>query len=42
MACLSEARDLRDVRDMLTHVDEYASGTAKLQQSVDGTDGLFD
>lgn len=41
VACLSEVRDLRDARDMLTHFDEYASGTGKLQKSVDGTDGPF-
>lgn len=40
-SCLSEARDLKDVRNMLTHFDDYALGTGNLQKSLDGTDGPF-
>lgn len=39
--CLHDVRDLKDVRDMLTHFDEYTSGTGKLQKSPEGTDGPF-
>lgn len=40
-ACLDEAKDLRNVRDMLTHFDDYAMGTGHLQKSLDGVDGSF-
>lgn len=38
-ACKDEAKDLKDVRDMLTHFNEYAIGVGKLQRSLDGVDG---
>lgn len=40
-SCLSEVRDLKNVRDMLTHFDAYAMGTGNLQKSLDGADGPF-
>ena len=40
-ACLDEVKDLKNIRDMLTHFDEYASGTGRLQRSVDGVDGPY-
>jgi hypothetical protein len=40
-ACLVQARDLKDVRDMLTHFDDYALGTGRLQRPTSGTDGPF-
>jgi len=39
--CLSEVKDLKHVRDMLTHFGEYTAGTGKLQQSLDGVDGPY-
>ncbi len=39
--CLTRTQDLKNVRDMVTHFDDYALGTGKLQQSVDGSDGSF-
>jgi hypothetical protein len=39
--CLAETRDLKNVRDMLTHFDDYALGTGNLQRSLDGSDGAF-
>jgi len=40
-ACLDETKDLKDVRDMLTHFDDYTTGTGTLQKSLDGVDGPF-
>ena len=40
-ACLDEVKDLKNVRDMLTHFDDYAMGTGNLQKSLDGVDGPF-
>jgi hypothetical protein len=40
-ACEDEAKDLKNVRDMLTHFDDYAMGTGNLQKSLDGVDGPF-
>lgn len=40
-ACLDEARNLKNVRDMLTHFDDYAMGGGNLQRSLDGVDGPF-
>ena len=40
-ACLAQTRDLKDVRDMLTHFDEYAVGAGRLQRPAAGTDGPF-
>lgn len=40
-SCLDEAKDLKDVRDMLTHFDDYATGTGNRQKSLDGVDGPF-
>ena len=39
--CLAETQDLRDVRDMLTHFDDYAMGTGNLQKSLDGGGGPY-
>ena len=39
--CLRRAPDLKNVRDMVTHFDEYATGTGRLQRSTDGSDGPF-
>ena len=39
--CLSESPDLKDVRDMLTHFDEYAVGGGRLQAPEGGGDGAF-
>ena len=39
--CLVQARDLKDLRDMLTHFDDYALGTGRLQKPTSGTDGPF-
>lgn len=38
---LARTRDLKDVRDMVTHFDDYALGTGKLQKSLDGSAGPF-
>ena len=40
-ACLAQTRDLKNVRDMLTHFDEYALGAGRLQKPAVGTDGPF-
>lgn len=40
-SALHNARDLKNVRDMLTHFDAYAMGTGNLQKSLDGSDGHF-
>lgn len=40
-ACLAETRDLKDVRDMLTHFDDYALGTGTLQKSLSEGDGAY-
>jgi hypothetical protein len=39
--CLTRTPDLKHVRDMLTHFDDYGMGTGKLQKSLDGSDGPF-
>lgn len=39
--CLAKTRDLKNVRDMVTHFDDYALGTGNLQKSLDGSDGAF-
>jgi hypothetical protein len=41
LACSKDARDLRAVRDMLTHFDHYTTGTGNLQKPLDGADGPF-
>lgn len=38
---LAQSQDLKEVRDMFTHFDEYALGKGKLQKSLDGTTGPF-
>lgn len=38
---LDEVKDVKDVRDMLTHFDAYTTGTGKLQKSLDDSDGPF-
>lgn len=38
---LGGARDLKDVRDMLTHFDSYAMGSGNLQKPLAGVDGPF-
>ncbi|MGY1844434.1 hypothetical protein [Modestobacter sp. SYSU DS0875] len=40
-AYFEQSQDLKDVRDMFTHFDEYALGKGKLQKSLDGTGGPF-
>lgn len=39
--CLAEVKDLKDVRDMLTHFDDYATGRGNLQESLDRSKGPF-
>jgi len=39
--CLKQVPDLKAVRDMFTHFDEYALGTGRLQKPAPGTDGPF-
>lgn len=39
--CLARTRDLKKVRDMVSHFDDYALGTGKLQKSLNGSDGPF-
>lgn len=39
--CRVKTRDLKNVRDMVTHFDDYALGTGNLQKSLDGSDGPF-
>lgn len=41
IACLKEVGDLKAVRDMLTHFDEYTQGTGRLQRSPNGKDGPY-
>lgn len=40
-ACLAAAGDLKDVRDMLTHFDDYAIGSGRLQRSSGDTSGPY-
>jgi hypothetical protein len=40
-AYFAQSQDLKEVRDMFTHFDEYALGKGKLQKSLDGTTGPF-
>lgn len=39
--CRDQVRDLKNVRDMITHFDAYAMGAGNLQKSLDGADGPF-
>ena len=39
--CLAKTPDLKNVRDMVTHFDDYALGTGNLQKSLDGSAGPF-
>jgi hypothetical protein len=40
-SALHGARDLKNVRDMLTHFDACAMGTGNLQKPLEGADGPF-
>lgn len=40
-SAVAEAKDLKNVRDMLTHFDAYAMGTGNLQKPLEGVDGPF-
>ena len=39
--CIAQVPDLKDVRDMFTHFDDYALGVGRLQKPTGGTDGPF-
>jgi hypothetical protein len=41
LAFLEKVPDLKDVRDMLTHFDDYAIGKGDLQKAADGKTGPF-
>lgn len=41
LTCLSAVPDLKSVRDMITHFDDYASGAGRLQRSSEGSGGPF-
>lgn len=40
-AYFAQSQDLKEVRDMFTHFDEYALGNGNLQKSLDGATGPF-
>ena len=37
--CLTQVKDLKNVRDMLTHFDEYIAGSGRLQKGEKGAEG---
>jgi hypothetical protein len=40
--CLAETRDLKAMRDMLTHFDEYTLGNGRLQRGRAGVEPVMD